>query len=462
MTWTRTRLTAVLAAAAAAAVAAVAVAGPGVASAAAIKLPTVSAEIAKQKRLQAIAIPAPPCPESGLLPQIPGSPVQLSNCGLPETPATTLPFLGPMVYWGGHVQTHPKEYLVLWGWGQAGAFAQQACGSPATIAEGTAATTATLKCDPDGAGRYMADFLRQIGGTQWAQSQSQYFQTDAAGNRAYVEESGNLLAGIWVDDANPGNLSGTSATNPAGPTNTYTAMAEEAQRAAQHFGVSGSGLINANFIIAQPPAFTDPNALRQGYCAFHDYTNSASPGNGYYNYPGLAQNLSYTNMPYVLAITTGGQNDCGAGAVNSGAQGKLDDFSIALGHEVEETVTDPGAEDIVGNLLTGGQTYYGGWYDAVDANENGDKCAYVGTPLNQVVGAGNVAGEPKVLPVPGALGNIQGRRGATFAVQSLWSNAAAAGAGYCAGIASTDLPAPLAGEPPYGGLVPGVKLPPIG
>jgi hypothetical protein len=37
------------------------------------------------------------------------------------------------------------------------------------------------------------------------------------------------------------------------------------------------------------------------------------------------------------------------------------------------------------------------------------------------------------------MGDIQGNQGTTFAVQSLWSNEAAAGAGYCAG-AGTDLP----------------------
>jgi hypothetical protein len=44
-----------------------------------------------------------------------------------------------------------------------------------------------------------------------------------------------------------------------------------------------------------------------------------------------------------------------------------------------------------------------------------------------------------VLPIPGALGDVKGNRGQTFAVQSLWSNDAAGGAGYCAG-AGTDLP----------------------
>ncbi len=119
---------------------------------------------------------------------------------------------------------------------------------------------------------------------------------------------------------------------------------------------------------------------------------------------------------------------CGENAVNSGAQGKLDGFSIVLGHEMEETVTDPGAEDVASD-----GTHLGGWYDTVDGNENGDKCAWVG--LDPLTGTGPPA------PVPGALGDITGNAGSTFAVQSLWSNQANAGTGYCAG-AGTDSPAP--------------------
>ena len=71
--------------------------------------------------------PAPPCPENGLLPS------PFSNCGLPEFPATTLPFPGNMAYYGGHVQTTPKEYIVFWGWGEKGAFpASQTC-TPETL-----------------------------------------------------------------------------------------------------------------------------------------------------------------------------------------------------------------------------------------------------------------------------------------------------------------------------------------
>ncbi|HEY2441183.1 MAG TPA: hypothetical protein VGI07_13190, partial [Solirubrobacteraceae bacterium] len=124
-------------------------------------------------------------------------------------------------------------------------------------------------------------------------------------------------------------------------------------------------------------------------------------------------------------------NVCGENAVNSGAAGKLDGYSIVLGHEIEETVTDPGAEDVIGSGSSA--TQIGGWYDPLDANENGDKCAWVGESLT---------GGQALTQEPGALNDIKGNHGGTFAVQSLWSNQAAEGAGYCAG-AGNDLPQPI-------------------
>lgn len=56
---------------------------------------------------------------------------------------------------------------------------------------------------------------------------------------------------------------------------------------------------------------------------------------------------------------------------------------------------------------------------------------------------GPVPGGPQVLPIPGAMGDIKGNGGTTFAVQSLWSNEAAAGAGYCAGSVSLREPTTL-------------------
>jgi serine protease len=398
-----------------------ATAGPALAKP--ILMPTLKREIASQTRIWqqhvyapvgALQPPAPPCPENGMLP------APFSNCGLPEFPATTLPYPGNMAYWGGHVQTDPKVYLVYWGWGEPGAFpASQAC-APETLAEGS--ITATLQCDPDGAGKYMADFVHQLGGTQWAGVQTQYYETGPDGSDRHIDNPADQLGGIWVDDANDiTQLPQTSGNNPAGPTNTYTDLAREAERAVAHFGITD--LANADIVIAQPPSYSDPNALSTGYCAFHDYTQPAVES-GWYD--GITPGIAYTNMPYALAVDSGSSNVCGENAVNAGSAGTLDGFSIVLGHEIEETVTDPGAEDIVG-----GQNL-GGWYDPFDANENGDKCAWVGESLG-------LPGEPTVTPVPGRMGDIQGNQGTTFAVQSLWSNAAAGGAGYCAG-AGTDLP----------------------
>jgi len=411
-----------------------AIAGSLLASASAsanrILMPTLSGEIAQENAIvaahQAINPPAPPCPENGMLPE------PFSNCGLPEAPATTLPYPGNMAYWGGHVQVTPHVYLVYYGWDEPGAFPSTSTCKAETLKEGL--IKARLRCDPDGAGARMAAFVHQLGGTQWAGVQAQYFQTDAGGRSQNITNPTEQLAGIWVDDSHDAaQLAKSSAENPAGPGNTYTDLAAEAQRAAAHFHVTD--LADANFVIAQPPKFSDPNALELGYCAFHDYTQPGLEG-GIYN--GIRPNVAYTNLPYVLAINSeplageGSVNDCGENAVNSGRAGKLDGVSIVLGHEIEETITDPGAEDILGSGTS--TTNLGGWYDTVDANENGDKCAWVGEPL-----VGGVPGEPNVTPIPGAMGDIKGNEGTTFAVQSLWSNEAAGGTGYCAG-AGTDLP----------------------
>ena len=122
-------------------------------------------------------------------------------------------------------------------------------------------------------------------------------------------------------------------------------------------------------------------------------------------------------MPYVLNAGL----DCGQNNVNSDAAGALDGVTIVLGHEVSETVTDPGAEASVDGKGFGAWFDYGGY-------ENADKCAWVGA-----------FGLMPASSVPGGLNNITGNDGQQYAVQSLWSNDAAAGAGYCAG-AGDDLP----------------------
>ena len=46
---------------------------------------------------------------------------------------------------------------MYWGWGEAGAWPRRNAAQAETITEGS--FSATLACDPDGAGKYMADFV---------------------------------------------------------------------------------------------------------------------------------------------------------------------------------------------------------------------------------------------------------------------------------------------------------------
>jgi hypothetical protein len=290
-----------------------------------------------------------------------------------------------MAYFGGHVQVTPKIYVVFWGWGEPGAFDHTVPGMPAN--------------DPDGAAARMTAFVKAMGGTKWAGVSTQFYET-VDGQNIDIQNPTDVFGGAWYDDATPihDNLSGLE-------------LAQEAQRAVAHFGITD--LDNAQVVIAQPQRDNEAGFNGgAGYCAWHDYTQPQY-------YPGVQPGISFTNMPYVLNMGT----SCGQNSVNTGFYaGQLDGFTIVMGHEIEETITDPGAEDVIN-----GQNL-GGWYD-YSAYENGDKCAWVGY----------TEGLASPSTVPGGLNNITGNDGKQYPVQSLWSNDSAGGAGYCAG-ADDDLP----------------------
>jgi len=290
-----------------------------------------------------------------------------------------------MAYFGGHVQVTPKIYLVFWGWGEPGAFDHTTPGMPSN--------------DPDGAAARMTAFIKAMGGTSWAGVSTQYYET-VNGQNVYIQNPTNVYGGVWYDD-----------TNPIHDDVTGLELAQEAQRAVAHFGITD--LDNSQIVVAQPQKYNEAGFNGGvGYCAWHDYTQPQT-------YPGVQPGISFTNMPYVLNMGT----SCVENSVNSGYYaGKLDVFSIVLGHEVEETITDPGAEDVVN-----GQNL-GGWYDYA-AYENGDKCAWVGY----------TEGVASPSTVPGGLNSITGNDGKQYPVQSLWSNDSAGGLGYCAG-AGDDVP----------------------
>lgn len=245
-----------------------------------------------------------------------------------------------LAYAGGHVQVAPKVYLVLWGWGAPGAFDHTTPGMPAS--------------DPDGVARQMTSFVSAIGSTPWANVSTQYYEA-VNGQHIRIQNPVQLLAGVWHDNVDPihNDLSGLE-------------LAKEAQRAVAHFDVTD--LSNSQFVIAQPQMYDEAGFNGDaGYCAWHDYTQPTT-------YPGVKPGISFTNMPYVLD----------AGARCGGSSGA----TIVLGHEIEATIADPGAENIVfGQKL-------GGWYDPATGGE-ADTCAW---------------------NVPGAIGDIIGTDGNQYAV----------------------------------------------
>ena len=113
--------------------------------------------------------------------------------------------------------------------------------------------------DPDGAAARMTNFISAMGGTPWAGVQTQYYET-VNGENTYITNPTNQLGGVWYDDTNPihNNVTGLE-------------LAQEAQRAVAHFGVTD--LKNSQFVIAQPQKFNEAGFNDgAGYCAWHDYT----------------------------------------------------------------------------------------------------------------------------------------------------------------------------------------------
>src|SRR5258708_12859308 len=80
--------------------------------------------------------------------------------------------------------------------------------------------------------------------------------------------------------------------------------------------------------------------------------------------------MAFVNMPYVLNAGGG----CVKDFVNPAPAGDVDGVTIVLGHEIAETLTDPGAES------SAGLVQYGAWFD-YQGWEIGDKCAWVGDGL---------------------------------------------------------------------------------
>jgi serine protease len=226
--------------------------------------------------------------------------------------------------------------------------------------------------DPSGEAAIQQSFFSHVGGSSWNNSVTQYCEGVSKGT-------------IFCNGA------GTAATNPTGvyagvwydnaaaaPSKpTQAQIAAEAANAAAHFGNTTSSSNTTVQYVVNTATGNSMTGFGTQWCAWHSSTSSSYG------------NIAYTYMPY---ITDAGAS-CGANFNGLGANAGI---TIVGGHEFGETESDIYPST--------------GWTDSSGA-ENGDKCAWISSGQ-------------------GASANVS-LNGATFPVQSLWSNAYNNGAGGC-------------------------------
>ncbi len=211
--------------------------------------------------------------------------------------------------------------------------------------------------------------------TQWCDGSgiASLATTCPASGVSFIPYQQNILAGVWYDN---------SAASPASATGAQ--LAQEAINAATHFGNTASGSNRYTYYVILSPKGTNPDNYQsptQGYCAWHDYT-----GDGYGVSP---TNIAFSNQPYNIDVGS----SCGVNFVNSGSAGTLDGYTMTLGHEWHEMMSD--------TFPAGGwSNHTGGTYNG---QENSDECAWIA--------AGSAGGAANVTFSTG-----------TFTEQASWSN----------------------------------------
>jgi hypothetical protein len=273
------------------------------------------------------------------------------------------------------VEQKPAVYLVWWGTEWAGGF-------QTADTDGKLYASKTLQS-------YLSSFFQNLGGSPWANIQTQYCNqtlvgsTSCVGGAGFVTNPKKQLKGVWTD---PTPVPDDIVTLGLAENLVDDPIAAEAMRASAHFGYDPE----ATYIILTPPR---PIATGQPvYCGYHSQTASVDGlGNPY--------RIQYAFIPWQNANWPGvGTSGCGMHFVNATSNafgnGIFDGWSIVTGHEYSEAVTDPD------NIAT----WQDGWLDA-QGSENGDKCAWAANTSNIT------------------LANHQ------FAVQPMWSNEAFDAAG---------------------------------
>ena len=208
--------------------------------------------------------------------------------------------------------------------------------------------------------------------TQWCNDAASGATSCSSSDTTHIPRQGpNILAGVWYDN---------SAASPASAT--AAQLANEAIKAAAHFGHTTPAQTRLDYFVVLSPTGTNPDNYQGSYCAWHDYTADAGVSSPY-------GELAFSNQPYNLDSGSG----CGVNFVNSGSAGTLDGWTMTLGHEWHEMMSD--------SYPAGGwSNHTGGTYNG---QENSDECAWIA--------AGSAGGAANITFSTG-----------TFTEQASWSN----------------------------------------
>jgi hypothetical protein len=272
----------------------------------------------------------------------------------------------------GVMSGHAKVYLVFYGtqWG-----------TSSTDSNGNLAFTG----DPDHGAGVAQQMFKGIGTgnelwsadlTQWCDGPNvSTGATSCPSNASFVPyQSGGVLSGVWYDN---------SAASPSAASGHQ--LGQEAVNAAAHFGNTTAASNRYAYYVILSPHGTNPDQYQGQYCAWHDYNGDSTLTGGAVNSP--YGDVAFSNQPYNMDSGAG----CGVGFVNS--PGTLDGYTITMGHEWHETMSD--------------QNPAGGWTNntgsSFNGQENSDECAWINPGTSG--GAANVT-----------MGN------GTYAEQASWSN----------------------------------------
>jgi serine protease len=316
----------------------------------------------------------------GVLPTVAGA-AQFRAQAAHDAAATGKAATGPetLSYGGGIdgigvMDQHPKVYVIFYGsqWGTQG---KDANGN------------LTFSNDPQKGAAPAQMLFKGIGtgGEAWSGTMTQYCDgplvktgaTSCSTSAAHVPyPTGGVLAGAWYDN---------SAKSPAAASGHQ--LGEEALKAAKHFGNTTAAKNRGAYYVILSPHGTNPDNYQGQYCAWHDYNGDSTLTGG--AVASTVGDFAFSNQPYNMDSGQG----CGVNFLNSGSKGTLDGWTMTLGHEYSETITD--------------QNPAGGWTNnvagsAYQGQENADECAWL-------------------KGVTGGAGNVKFANG-TYTFQGSWSN----------------------------------------